>query len=175
METVLHARNITKRFPGVRALKDVSLEVKRGQVLALVGENGAGKSTLMKIISGVYQQDEGEIWLRGQPVTIRSPRDAQRQRISTIHQELLIVPHLSVAANICLSNLPTHLFPGYINKAAMNERASELMEQLGVKINPETPVTLLSVAERQLVEIAKALSHKADILVMDEPTSALND
>ncbi len=168
---LLAMTRISKTFPGVRALHDVSLEVRAGEVHALVGENGAGKSTLIRILGGIHQRDAGEIRLRGQAVEIPSPRQARTLGISIIHQELNLVPALSVAENIFLGREPRR--GALIDWRTMYARAETQMADLGLAIDPRRRVSTLSVAEQQLVEIAKALSEEADILVMDEPTAAL--
>ncbi len=169
---LLVMRNISKTFPGVRALQDVSLEVQTGEVHALVGENGAGKSTLMRILGGVHQRDAGEIRLHDRSVEIASPLQARAQGISIIHQELNQVPVLSVAENILLGREPRRAF-GLVDWAAMYGRAERLMQDLGLPIESRRQIRTLTVAEQQLVEIAKALSVDADLLIMDEPTAAL--
>lgn len=171
---VLKMEHITKRFPGVLALSDVSFDVRIGEVHGLVGENGAGKSTLMKIMSGVYTDFDGQMLLYDQPVAFHSPREAQNSGIAMIHQELNLVPELTVYENIFLGR--EHRTPlGTLNRRAMRRAAEELMSSLGLDINPNHPVKQLRVGQRQLVEIAKALSLDARIIIMDEPTSALSD
>lgn len=169
---LLEMRGISKSFPGVRALADVSLEVRAGEVHALVGENGAGKSTLMRILGGVHSRDGGEIRLRGKPVEIPSPLQARRLGISIIHQELNQVPGLSVAENIFLGREPRRA-GGFVDFPAMYQRAARLLHDLGLDIDPRRRIGTLTVAEQQLVEIAKALSVEADLVIMDEPTAAL--
>lgn len=172
---VLEVRNLSKTFPGVRALQDVRLEVQAGSVHAVMGENGAGKSTLMKTIIGIHAPDSGEVLLHGSSVRFRSPHDALRAGIAMIHQELLPFPDLSVAENICMGQEPTRWFPGWLDKQAMRRRAQELLGRLGVAIGPARKMKNLSVAEMQTVEIAKALAHNAEVIIMDEPTSAISD
>ncbi|MCC6314105.1 MAG: sugar ABC transporter ATP-binding protein [Thermomicrobiales bacterium] len=164
---------ISKQFPGVKALDRVTLEVRPGECLALVGENGAGKSTLMKVLSGVYQPDEGEILLSGQPVTLHNPRQAQDLGVSIIYQEFNLMPNLTVAENIFVGREPNR--GGFVRRAEMTHQARLLLDQLGVTLPPNAVVRDLSVAEQQMVEIAKALSYDARIVIMDEPTSALTD
>jgi ribose transport system ATP-binding protein len=171
---LLEMRGICKRYPGVVALDDVSFELRRGEVHVLLGENGAGKSTLMKILSGAAARDAGEILLDGRPVALDAPREAQAAGISTIYQEFTLVPHLSAAENIYLGREPVR-FAGVIDRGKLVADAQRLLEGLGVSIDPNTPVRLLGVAEQQMVEVAKALSIDAQILVMDEPTSALTE
>ena len=170
---VLEMKNINKRFPGVYALKDINFELRKGEVHALLGENGAGKSTLIKILAGIYTAEEGEVRLHGKREDIRSVADSQRHGISVIHQELCLVPGLTIADNIFLGR---ELAKGqFIQDENENVKAAELMATLGLELPPNTKVSALSVAQQQMVEIAKALSVDADILVMDEPTAALTE
>ena len=171
-QPILRMRRIVKEFPGVQALAGVDLEVLPGEVHALVGENGAGKSTLIRILGGVHQPDGGEIILGGQPVAIPTPRRARELGIAVIHQELNQVGPLSVAENLVLGNEPRR-WRWFMDWDALHARAATLMAELGASIDPRARVDRLSVAERQTVEIARALSLTADILVMDEPTAAL--
>ncbi len=166
-------RAITKRFPGVLALDQVDFDVKKGEVHALVGENGAGKSTLMKIVSGVYQADAGEISFKGQPVAFRNPRQAQDAGVVTIYQELNLVPYLSVTENIFLGTELTRAGVA-LNWPEMHRQARALLGKLHLDVDPRTPVGELGVGRQQMVEVAKALYHKADLIIMDEPTSALS-
>src|SRR5437867_4489676 len=170
--TLLEMRGIGKSFPGVRALQDVSLEVRAGEVHSLVGENGAGKSTLIRILGGIYPRDAGEILLHGSRVEIGSPTQARQLGITIIHQELNQVPALSVAENIFLGREPRRP-PGLMDWDQMYARAGRLLAGLGLSIDPRRRVGTLTVAEQQLVEIAKALSADAGLVVMDEPTAAL--
>ncbi|MDI9594472.1 MAG: sugar ABC transporter ATP-binding protein [Atribacter sp.] len=172
-EYILEMKGISKAFPGVQALKRVDFNLQRGEVHALVGENGAGKSTLVKILSGVYKKDEGDIVLNRTKVEIGTPQVARELGIATIYQELAMVPQLSVAENIFLGRPIFGKFH-FINRAAMEEKAKVLLESLGVSIQPSKLVEDLSIGQRQLVEIAKALSLDAKIIVMDEPTSSLS-
>lgn len=170
---LLAMRGIRKTFGAARALNGVDLEARRGEVLALMGENGAGKSTLMKILSGAYQADPGgQILLDGQPVAIHGPADAKRLGIAVIYQELALAPQLSVAENIYLGREPRRL--GMVDRRAMLRGAVDVLQRLGARFTPATRVGSLSVAERQLVEIARAVHAQARILVMDEPTAALS-
>jgi ribose transport system ATP-binding protein len=169
-EFVLEMKEITKSFPGVVALDQVSFSVKRGEVHALVGENGAGKSTLMKILNGVYQANHGEIWLDGQKVHLSNIKDAQSKGISIIFQEFNLINTLSVAENIFLGRYNDEKI---INWKKVREEAQRLLESLGFSFDINRIVGKLSTAEKQLVEIAKALSFHAKIIVMDEPTSSL--
>jgi ribose transport system ATP-binding protein len=172
-EELLRVEKISKSFSSVRALDSVSFDLKTGEVHALLGENGAGKSTLMKIISGVYIKDGGEIFLHGNKVDINSPHTAQRLGIGIIHQELNLCRHLSVSENIFLGR-EFGLF-GFLQKKEQRKKALELLQQLNVDINPDTLVGNLTVAKQQMVEICKTLSLNAQIIIMDEPTSALSE
>lgn len=173
-EPYLRMRNISKSFPGVKALDDVQLDVYRGEVHALLGENGAGKSTLVKILSGAHQPDEGTIVIDGKHVSFSSTRDAERAGISIIYQELILIPQMTVAENIFLGREPKTKL-GLVDYKKMRADAAKEMEQLEVDIDPDTPVQQLRIGQQQLVEIAKALSLHAKIFIMDEPTSALSD
>jgi inositol transport system ATP-binding protein len=167
-------QGITKRFPGVVALKDVQFKLKAGTVHSLMGENGAGKSTLMKILAGVYVLDEGQILLDGKPVSITNPRDGLANGIAMIHQELSFVPELTAAENIYLGReLRNHL--GMVSKQKMIEQAQQLFNKWSITINPAMAMKDLSVAQAQMVEIAKAIAFDARIIIMDEPTSAITD
>ncbi|MBL8156109.1 MAG: sugar ABC transporter ATP-binding protein [Anaerolineae bacterium] len=169
---LLDMRHIDKGFPGVRALSDVSFDVYPGEVHTLVGENGAGKSTLMKILSGVYIRDSGEIIFKGRPVNFTNPRQAQEAGIATIYQELNLIPYLSVTENIFLGS---ELERGVLlDWTKMHDRARELLGRLHLDVDPRTSVNRLGVGQQQMVEVAKALHHKADLIIMDEPTSALS-
>ena len=170
---LLQARDIGKSFPGVRALHSVDLHVDQGEVLALIGENGAGKSTLMKILAGIQLPDEGEISVDGTPVRIDSPRRATELGIALIHQELNLCDNLSVAANIFLGREAHQR--GIMDLPAIERGAREALEQIGLDVDPSTPLSTLSIAQQQMVEIAKALSTRARIIVMDEPTSSLTN
>lgn len=171
---ILRMEGIEKYFPGVHALDHAQLEVREGEVLALVGENGAGKSTLMKILTGVYTKDEGSIELFGEPIDIQSPHDAQKRGISIVHQELNLMPDLTVAENIYIGRENVRGF--FLNQREQNQAAKELLQSLHLNIQPRTVVKYLTVAKQQMVEIAKALSFpNTKILVLDEPTAALTD
>ena len=173
-EILLEADGVSKVFPGVRALNDVSFTLRTGEVHALVGENGAGKSTLMKILSGLYQPDGGEIRLRGERIVLPTPLSAQQMGISVIHQEFFLMNHLTVAQNIFIGREPKTM--GFLNDdAALNRQAEELLDRLGVNIDPRARVSTLTVAAQQMVEIAKALSFNSSVLIMDEPTAALTE
>jgi ribose transport system ATP-binding protein len=171
---VLQLRNIQKRFLGVHALKGVSLDVHPGEVVALLGENGAGKSTLMKIAGGIEQPDSGEVLVDGTPVVVRDVQTATAHGIAVIHQELNLLDNLDVASNVLLGREPTRGGPlRLVDRRKMRAIVQPYLAQLGLGITPETPVDGLSIAQQQLVEIAKALSLKARVLIMDEPTSSL--
>jgi len=166
---------ISKDFPGVHALKECRFDLHRGEVHALVGENGAGKSTLMKILAGVYRRDAGRIRLNGVDVEIPTPRAAQLLGVSIIHQELSLMPNLTAAQNIFIGREPRRRLPFLLDERALNENARRLFEGLHIKIEPETKVAKLAVAQQQMLEIAKALSHRAEVVIMDEPTAALTE
>jgi ribose transport system ATP-binding protein len=174
VDILLQTHGITKSFPGVRALADVQITVRRGRLNALLGQNGAGKSTLMNILSGVFPPDAGEILLHGRPVAFRHPHEAQQAGVSTIYQELNLVPDLSVAENIFLSREPVNRL-GLVDYGKMHTQARLLLTKLGVDFDPRTRVSRLRVGEQQVVEIAKAISFDARVLIMDEPTSALSE
>ena len=171
---MLIANNISKSFAGVQALSSVHLSLQPGMVHAIIGENGAGKSTLMKILSGVIHNYEGQIVLNEKPVQFNSTRDAEAAGIAMIHQELNLVPQLSIAENIFLGREITDSF-GMLADKTMHERSVELLARVGLGVDPATKVETLKVGQQQLVEIAKALHTKASIIIMDEPTSALSD
>ena len=171
-EALLSMRGITKRFPGVVALQGVSLSLRAGEVLALMGENGAGKSTLMKVLGGVIRPDEGEIVIAGKTVTLGSVSEAKAQGIALIHQELMLAPNLDITSNIFLGNEQKRWL-GPLNRPRMNARAEELIARVGLKLPVTTQVSRLTAGQMQMVEIAKALSTNARILIMDEPTSSL--
>ena len=172
---ILQMRGITKTFPGVRALTDVDLTVRRGEVHAVVGENGAGKSTLMNVLSGVHPHGsyDGEILIDGEPCTFRSIRDSEQRGVVIIHQELALSPYLSVAENIFLGNERMH--GGIIDWNATNSEAARLIARVGLDAEPDDKIVDLGVGRQQLVEIAKALSKEVRLLILDEPTAALND
>lgn len=172
---LLQMKGITKKFPGVKALSDVQLTLNYGEVLALVGENGAGKSTLMKILTGIYKEDEGEIIFEGNRVSPEDTKQAQELGISIIHQELNLMRDLTVAQNIFIGREPRVGFNFFLKEKELNNKAAKLFEQLNIELDPETKIADLTVAKQQMVEIAKALSFNAKILVMDEPTAALTE
>ena len=170
---VVSMRGVSKAFSGVRVLNNVQFDLVSGEVHALVGENGAGKSTLMKILAGIYAKDVGEILLEGKPVDIASPRSAQGHGISIIHQELNLMPHLSAAQNIFIGREPRR-FGLLVNDEQLNRDAQQIFGRMHLKLDPRTVVGTLTVAKQQMVEIAKALSFESSVLIMDEPTAALN-
>ena len=177
-QAILELKHITKTFPGVKALDDVSFDVHAGEVHALLGENGAGKSTLIKIVSGVYKPDAGEMWLDGEPVQFNSPREAQEKGIATIYQELSLFPELTVAENIFLGHTPSRQAGPFrrIDWRATRSEALRLLASLNIHdLDVNRNVGSLSVGNRQRVEIVKALSFNARILIMDEPTAALTE
>ncbi|MCX3309167.1 sugar ABC transporter ATP-binding protein [Pantoea vagans] len=169
----LEAEGISKFFPGVKALDNVSLRVRPGTVHALMGENGAGKSTLMKCLIGMYRPDKGTIKIKGEPVQFQDTMDALRSGISMIHQELNLVPYMTVAENIWLGREPMKF--GFVDHARLNQKTQELLNRLNIRLKAERMVGELSIASQQMVEIAKAVSWDSDIVIMDEPTSALTE
>src|SRR5687767_5517895 len=175
MTSLLDMKDITKSFPGVRALDGVSFDLKQGEIHALVGENGAGKSTLIKILAGVYPHPEygGEIVLDGAERRFANVRDSEHAGIAVIYQEMSLVRDLSVAENIFLGRAPRRF--GVINWEELYSRAQKLLDELHLALDPRTPVINLGIGQQQLVEIAKALSQDARILILDEPTAALTD
>ena len=172
---LLELRGISKTFPGVKALDDVSFVVYPGEVHMLIGENGAGKSSLMKVLCGAYTADAGQFYSNGEPVAIRSPADARKFGIAVIFQEFSLVPYLNIAQNIFLGREFKGRFPGLIDHPRMHREARKILDLLGLDLSTRTLVHELGVAQQQMVEIAKALSQHARILVMDEPTAALSD
>ena len=170
---LLRMENVSKSFPGVQALDNVSLEVRAGEILGLVGENGAGKSTLMKILSGVYQMDQGQIYLQGQLIHIHDPHHAQELGISIIYQEFNLMPNLTVMENIFIGREPGPV--AFVSYRKLQQQTQELLSRLGVSLAPTAVVRDLSVADQQMVEIAKALSMEVRVIIMDEPTSALSE
>ena len=174
-EVLVSMEGIHKSFPGVNALVDAKFELRSGEVHALVGENGAGKSTLMKVLAGVYTKDAGHIFYKGKEVEIHSPRAAQQLGISIIHQELNLMPHLTVAQNIFIGREPFSRVKFILDEKLINQKAQELFEVMRLKLDPRTKVADLTVARQQMVELAKALSFNSEVLIMDEPTAALTD
>ncbi|AZO94684.1 sugar ABC transporter ATP-binding protein [Halocella sp. SP3-1] len=173
MDNILQIKNITKEFPGVLALNNVSFDIRRGEVHALLGENGAGKSTLMKILSGVYKHDQGQIILNGREIQFNNPKEAQQAGISIIYQEFSLIPYLNAVENIFLGRELRN--NGLLDKKRMKKEAQNLLDRLDVKIKLDIPVNELSVAEQQFIEIAKAISINDDILILDEPTATLTN
>ncbi|NNU50098.1 sugar ABC transporter ATP-binding protein [Rhizobium sp. WYCCWR 11279] len=173
-EYLLSAEGVRKEFPGVVALDDVQFRLKRASVHALMGENGAGKSTLMKILAGIYIPDKGDIRLKGIEIRLKSPLDALENGIAMIHQELNLMPFMTVAENIWIRREPKNRL-GFIDHGRMHRMTEELFARLNIDIDPDIEVRHLSVANRQMVEIAKAVSYNSDVLIMDEPTSALTE
>ena len=171
---VLTLEGIHKGFPGVKALDGVSLEFRRGEVHALVGENGAGKSTLMKILSGVYKADEGRVLLNGVPTALHSPHEAQLAGISIIFQEFSLIRDFDVTENVFLNREPTRAL-GHLDKRAAREKTRALLAEIGIELDVDRKVGELSVVQQQVVEIVKALSVTASVLIMDEPSAALTD
>ncbi|WP_030341745.1 sugar ABC transporter ATP-binding protein [Streptomyces californicus] len=169
---VLEARSVSKRFPGVVALDDVSFALRAGEVHALVGENGAGKSTLIKVLTGVYRSDEGEVRVSGEPVRFARPFEAQQAGISTIYQEVNLVPLMSVARNIFLGREPKNRL-GLIDFSRMNRETTELLDGFGVRVDPKRPLHTLGIGTQQMVALARAVSVQARVVIMDEPTSSL--
>jgi inositol transport system ATP-binding protein len=172
VDPLLEVRGISKGFPGVVALNDVDFKLRAGSVHALMGENGAGKSTLMKIIAGIYIPDRGEIRLRGQKIALKSPIDALRQGIAMIHQELNLMPYMTVAENVWITREPKNRV-GFVDHGALYRKTEALFKTLNIDVDVRAEIQTLSVANRQMVEIAKAVSYNSDVLIMDEPTSAL--
>lgn len=174
-ENLVLMENISKSFPGVKALDTCRFELERGEVHALVGENGAGKSTLMKILTGVYTKDSGEVYYKGDPINISNPKMAQELGISIIHQELNLMPDLSVAENIFIGREPRKKIKFLLDNKEINNKAEELLKRLNLNIDPRIKVGELTVAKQQMIEIAKALSYNSEVLIMDEPTAALTE
>ena len=174
-EYILEMENITKEFPGVKALDQIQFKVKKGTVHGLMGENGAGKSTLMKILFGIYSADRGTVKYKGKELKLTGPKDALEQGISMIHQELSPVPYMTVAENIFLGREPVYGKTGFVNHKKLYDDTKELLQSLEIDIDPNTKMEDLSIANMQMVEIAMAVSYNADLIIMDEPTSAITD
>ncbi len=170
---LLRIQHLSKSFPGVKALDDIHLDIEAGKVHAVMGENGAGKSTLMKILIGMMTPDSGSIFFKGERISFHSVHDAIKAGLSMIHQELLPFPDLTVAENIFMGREP-RLFPGWINRNKLNTDAKKLMNRLGIPVKVNRKMNTLSIAEMQMVEIAKAISNNAALIIMDEPTSAIS-
>jgi len=175
MPPLISAQDVSKSFPGVRALKRVGFELLSGEVHALVGENGAGKSTLMKILAGIYSRDGGDIFYNGEPVNFTSPRAAQVVGIGIVHQELQLMNHLTVAQNIFIGREPRGRFGLLLDEDKLNRQARDILDHMHLRLDPRAIVGGLTVAKQQMVEIAKALSYNSRVLIMDEPTAALNN
>lgn len=172
---MIQMTGISKSFDGNQVLKDVEFTIKKGEIHALMGENGAGKSTLMKILTGIYTRDEGEITVKGQSVQFTSPKEAEQAGIAVIHQELNILPDLSVAENLFLGKEQTYGKSSILNDRKMNKQATKILAELGLDVNVKKRAGDLSVGKQQIIEIAKALSSSAEVIIMDEPTAALTD
>jgi ribose transport system ATP-binding protein len=172
-EKILEMKNITKTFPGVKALDKVNFSLRKGEVHALLGENGAGKSTLMKVLNGIHKRDEGEIIVNGESVEFESTKEAQNAGLAIIHQELELIPHLNVAENIYLGREEKNGV--FINYKKLYQNTDDVLNMLGVEIDPKAKIKDLNIGSQQMVEIAKAVSQNAEILVMDEPTSSLTN
>lgn len=171
---VLEVKNVSKDFSGIYALKNIDLQIYPGEVAAIIGENGAGKSTLMKIVSGVYHEYEGDVILNGEKVCYKNPKEASEQGVIIIHQELNLIPYLSITENLFLGNELINRF-GLLDYPKMRKKAKELLGRLHLEIDPDTLLNQLRVGQQQLVEIAKALMLESKVLIMDEPTSAISD
>jgi len=174
-DIIVQMTGIEKTFPGVHALAQCQFELRSGEIHALVGENGAGKSTLMKVLAGVYKKDAGTILYKGKSVEIPNPRAAQQLGISIIHQELNLMPHLTVAQNIFIGREPRRKIPFLLDEKAINDQTRQLLSALHLNLDPRAKVADLTVAKQQMVEIAKALSFNAEVLIMDEPTASLTE
>ncbi|MEW5814872.1 MAG: sugar ABC transporter ATP-binding protein [Spirochaetota bacterium] len=172
-ENILKMVRISKEFPGVKALHKVDFDLKKGEVHALVGENGAGKSTLIKILAGVYRADEGEIWLKGEKISVHSTREMIDYGISVIYQELNLIPYLSIAENIFLGREPIKKYSRFVDWKTMYQRVNEIVRPFNIDLDPRKKVYTLGIAYKQVVEIARALSLQSEIIVMDEPTATL--
>lgn len=172
-DILVKAVNVSKEFPGVKALQNMDFELKKGEVHALLGENGAGKSTFVKILSGIYKEDAGNLYVEGKPVSIDTPKIAQQLKISVIHQELNLCPHLTVAQNIFLGR--ENCKHGAIDEKTQNKETQKILKRFNLDIKPTDKVKDLPVSKQQMVEIAKAISTNAKIFIMDEPTSALTE
>ncbi|KAA3656779.1 MAG: sugar ABC transporter ATP-binding protein [Chloroflexi bacterium] len=174
-EILVTMEGIDKSFPGVKALDQCRFELRAGEVHALVGENGAGKSTLMKVVAGIYSKDAGRMFYKGKEVEVPTPRAAQNLGISIIHQELNLMSHLTLAQNIFIGREPQTSIPFMLDEKKINEQTEVLFKRMRLKLDPRTRVAELSIAKQQMVEIAKALSFNAEVLIMDEPTAALTN
>ena len=175
MKTLVRMEKVSKHFPGVKALQDISFDIRAGEVHILLGENGAGKSTLMKILSGVYQPTLGKIYVNDKEFTQLTPKDSQENGISIIYQELSVINELSIQENLFVGRIPMVKKAGFsmVDYKLMNKIATEMLEKVGLKKDPKTLVEDLSISEKQQVEIAKALAANAEVIIMDEPTTSL--
>ncbi|MBC7958592.1 MAG: sugar ABC transporter ATP-binding protein, partial [Vallitaleaceae bacterium] len=174
-ETIVVMEGIEKHFPGVHALSACKFDLKKGEVHALVGENGAGKSTLMKVLTGVFNKDGGKIIYKGQEVEIHNPKAAQHLGICIIHQELNLMPDLTIAENIFIGREPRKGIPIFLNDSLIYKESQKLLDSMNVKLDAHVKVENLTVAQQQMVEIAKAISFNSEVLIMDEPTAALTE
>jgi len=174
-EIILSMKNIEKYFKGVHALKNFHFDLRKGEVHSLIGENGAGKSTLMKVLSGIHKKDGGVIEYFGQPLEIKTPKDAQEQGICIVHQELNLMNHLTVAQNIYIGQESKRFMNLFLDDEDMNKKSADIFKRMNVDINPRDKISKLSVGKQQLVEIAKSLTHESKVLILDEPTAALTD
>jgi len=172
---LLEARNVSKSFAGIRVLNDVSFNLRAGEVHAFLGENGAGKSTLMKVLAGLHPPDAGELWLHGRPVQFPNAHAALKAGIAMIYQELLPFLDLSVAENIFMGQEPASKGIGWIDQRTLHRKTKDVLSRLGISLPPTRKMRELRIAEMQVVEIAKALAHRAQVIIMDEPTSALSE
>lgn len=173
---LLEMKDISKAFPGVQALKGVNINLEEGEVHALLGENGAGKSTLIKILGGIYPSDTGEVYINGEKADIKNPNDAKEKGISIIHQEICLAGNMTISENIFLGREPiSNNLTKSVNFKLMNEKTQEILDRLGLNLSPQMVVEELSIAQQQMVEIAKAISFNSKIIVMDEPTASLTD
>ncbi len=172
--TIIRFHNVQKSFPGVRALKEVTLDIRKGEILGLIGENGAGKSTLVKILAGIYKKDGGELYINGKKASIADPADAQKKGLSFIFQDRFLAQHLTVQENLFAGRQPVSC-AGFINWKQLRRNTQEILDLLKCRVGPNIPVYKLSVAEQQIVEIGRAISLKSEVIVMDEPTSSLSD
>lgn len=174
-EQILKMKGISKNFAGVRALKEVDFTLNKGEIHALIGENGAGKSTLMKILLGIYKMDGGTIFYKGEAVTFKDPHDALKRGISMVHQEISLMPSMTVSENVWLGREREFMHLGLISESRRHERTAELLKELGIDLKPSVIVKNLTVAQMQLVELVRAITYQPDILILDEPTSALSN
>lgn len=175
-EYIVEMKHITKQFPGIVANDDVSISIKKGEIFALLGENGAGKSTLLSILSGMYEPDEGEIYIRGEKVAIQSPNHAAKLNIGMVHQHFKLVPDYTITENIILGIEPMKKFAGlfsYVDIQGANKKIRELSKQFGLEVNPTKRISDLTISMQQRVEILKVLYREAEILIFDEPTAVL--